>query len=392
MEALSEFKYGAAALAQYSLSHRSDMWHLLHWRGKHSQAPIAVASKPHYFCELDIPATIADLSKHCPEFWTSDELANSIRNGDIFKIDGEAWAQEMESWLMERSTRSTALYRALGDFIETAPWRQLCQRLLPVLPEKNRAEFAVQLLDSSTIIFNNDGSLDTAKVPFGLFPGSFLVFNKAQWVTYEDILVVSAMVCSAPQLLRMLREEESISKEWDRHISEICKLATPQIHWGLRKQLKSIAEVNSLHEMLAIHSFIAYTALRRAAAEGETALKALLTHSDFGQVELLRDVHIKEKKRERGQGSRNEKKRRKKKKRKRREEDWLSDSSSEEGKSGEEDERSKDTCRIKNSMWKIRNNDSRLLSTLELLDKVMEGTMHAYVGWLENKEGVSLEK
>lgn len=37
------------------------VWHLLSWRGRHSQAPVAVAQRPHYFCELDVPRTLRHL-------------------------------------------------------------------------------------------------------------------------------------------------------------------------------------------------------------------------------------------------------------------------------------------------------------------------------------------
>ena len=63
MEGMRRFKYGAAALAQYALAHRDEMWHLLAWQGRHSQAPVAVAQRPHYFCELDVPRTLRHLLK-----------------------------------------------------------------------------------------------------------------------------------------------------------------------------------------------------------------------------------------------------------------------------------------------------------------------------------------
>ena len=37
------------------------MWSLLEWQGRHPQAPVAVAQRPHYFCELDVPRTLRRL-------------------------------------------------------------------------------------------------------------------------------------------------------------------------------------------------------------------------------------------------------------------------------------------------------------------------------------------
>ena len=42
-------------------------WRLLAWAGKHPQAPVAVAARTHYFCELDVPATVANFLEDCPE-------------------------------------------------------------------------------------------------------------------------------------------------------------------------------------------------------------------------------------------------------------------------------------------------------------------------------------
>ena len=37
------------------------MWDLLAWQGRHPQAPVAVAQRSHYFCELDLPRTLRHL-------------------------------------------------------------------------------------------------------------------------------------------------------------------------------------------------------------------------------------------------------------------------------------------------------------------------------------------
>lgn len=46
---IQHFKYGAKALANYALAERAEAWRHLVWSGKHSQSPVAVAAKPHYF-------------------------------------------------------------------------------------------------------------------------------------------------------------------------------------------------------------------------------------------------------------------------------------------------------------------------------------------------------
>lgn len=374
MEGIEKFKHGSAALARFALAHRSKMWHLLRWKGKHAQAPVAVASKPHYFCELDIPATVEQLARHCSDFWASEELASTARSGAIFLIEPEAWAAELARWLEEeRSTRSMALYRALGDYIEGGGcWRQLCLRLLPVLPESNRLEVAVQVLDGS--------STSAESSPGASSPGTLLAFSGAQWNSYDELLVMSAMLCSGPQLLRMLREEESTVQQWGEHVSQIFKLATHQAHWGLRRQFARDKEMNALPELLAVHSFLAFTALRQAAATGQSALHTLLVNSGF-PAEVVSDDRA-DKKRKGEKMSRKEKKREKKKK-KRRKKDWLSESSDNEGGSSAEGEGiGPSSLGDARAIWRVDGRDmERPSSTLELLDEVMQRTMAAYVQW-----------
>lgn len=46
---IQHFKWGARALANYALAERQTAWQHLVWVGKHSQSPVAVAVKHHYF-------------------------------------------------------------------------------------------------------------------------------------------------------------------------------------------------------------------------------------------------------------------------------------------------------------------------------------------------------
>jgi len=92
MGGISEFRHGALALANWTLTHRDTAWQHLVWSGRHSQAPVAVASKTHYFCELDIVASVRALIRHAPEFWSSQELLKAVRGAgatDFLAIDME---------------------------------------------------------------------------------------------------------------------------------------------------------------------------------------------------------------------------------------------------------------------------------------------------------------
>ncbi len=63
------------------------MWDLLVWQGKHPQAPVAVAAKPYYFSELNIHQSMLNILKHHPEFFTSHQMADTVKSGDILALD-----------------------------------------------------------------------------------------------------------------------------------------------------------------------------------------------------------------------------------------------------------------------------------------------------------------
>ncbi len=87
MAGISAFQYGAKALANYALAERDHAWQHLVWTGKHAQAPVAVAAKPHYFCEPDVMRSVRRLLRDCPGFWRSEELARSCEGGAHLALD-----------------------------------------------------------------------------------------------------------------------------------------------------------------------------------------------------------------------------------------------------------------------------------------------------------------
>ncbi|KAG4940620.1 hypothetical protein JHK87_044491 [Glycine soja] len=46
-----------------------------------------VATKPHYFLDLDIQRTVENFLDNVPEFWSFEEFAESVKDDDIFFID-----------------------------------------------------------------------------------------------------------------------------------------------------------------------------------------------------------------------------------------------------------------------------------------------------------------
>jgi len=72
----------------------AQVWDRLVWRGKHAQAPVAVAAKPHYFGELDVVASVAALAAaDGGAFWRSVEVREAAAGGGLVELDPDFFAQ-----------------------------------------------------------------------------------------------------------------------------------------------------------------------------------------------------------------------------------------------------------------------------------------------------------
>ncbi len=63
------------------------MWDLLRWEGKHPQAPVSVAAKPHYFCELAVGRSVRALLAAHPAFWRSEQWRACCADGAVLELD-----------------------------------------------------------------------------------------------------------------------------------------------------------------------------------------------------------------------------------------------------------------------------------------------------------------
>eukprot|EP00899_Mesostigma_viride_P026588 jgi/Mesvir1/7113/Mv09217-RA.1 len=72
---------GSRALAHFAFAHRDVVWQHLVWRGAHPRSPIMLASNPELFSELDAVASLRQVSRAMPSFWSSPELRAAVVGG-----------------------------------------------------------------------------------------------------------------------------------------------------------------------------------------------------------------------------------------------------------------------------------------------------------------------
>ncbi|KAK3184643.1 hypothetical protein Dsin_031929 [Dipteronia sinensis] len=80
-----------------------------------------VATKPHYFLDLDVQRTVENFIDNVPEFWSSSDFADSVK--DDFFVD-----------LMYKED-SRDVWEVIDEFVMEESFSSLCHRLLIILEE-----------------------------------------------------------------------------------------------------------------------------------------------------------------------------------------------------------------------------------------------------------------
>ncbi|KAL2641371.1 hypothetical protein R1flu_008958 [Riccia fluitans] len=208
----TDHRLGARALARYAFLHREDYWHELEWNGKHSQAPATVASKPHYFSELDVLKTVDNFLEHVPSFWYSEELRDSLDEGEFLGLDPDFFHRE----LLERLTidNSDELWLLFEDYLRSESFSTLCQRTLYLMSDRSLLAFLSDLGAALKKLRKNVSSgkeLETQEHPKSLkdIPWLEVTFSiGVEWNTLSDAAFCNACASHGREILRLLQDDE----------------------------------------------------------------------------------------------------------------------------------------------------------------------------------------
>ncbi|XP_027921285.1 uncharacterized protein LOC114179224 isoform X1 [Vigna unguiculata] len=202
---------GFRALSQFAFKNRDICWEELEWKGKHGQSPAVVATKPHYFLDLDILQTVENFLEHVPEFWSSDEFSESVKDGDIFFIDRSFFVQYFIDLMYKEEFKD--IWDVINEFLGQQPFSSLCGRLLIALEDQDLCYLVESLCKSlgprmELQHFNDISNLFV-----------ILVFKCGAYGSIDQLLLLNAVTAQGRQLLRLLRDEEA----WEPHekINEI---------------------------------------------------------------------------------------------------------------------------------------------------------------------------
>lgn len=235
-----EHRKGAKALSRYAFVNRDVCWEELEWKGKHGQSPAMVATKPHYFLDLDVQQTVENFLQYVPEFWSSTEFAESLKDGEILNID-KTFFIDMFLKLMYKEDMKE-LWDVIDEFLIEESFSSLCHHLLIILEEQELSYF----LDLIRKFLKPRFDVAEYGNPSFCFE---VILSKCSVTSIDQLLLLNAVTSQARQLLRLVREEGDMDeKEKVKNIvSQVCSssshadsLALIMEEWSDKKNLESI--------------------------------------------------------------------------------------------------------------------------------------------------------
>lgn len=251
----SGHKRGARAISQFAFVNRDICWEELEWKGKHGQSPAVVATKPHYFLELDVIRTVENFLEYVPDFWTSDELAESVKDGEILNLDAKYFVDQFLHLMYEENLEDVWL--VIENFLMETEFSFLSKHLLILLDE-----------DSLLAFLKSVGKLIRLTVNCKEYQYSScwlesLLTNCNDVISLNDLLLSNAVISRGRQLLRLLGEEE---QEQEKGLLEELLIDTIAFsdadHWAFVKECAKMKEQVAV-KWMGLQSWIVHYYLAR---------------------------------------------------------------------------------------------------------------------------------
>lgn len=207
----ADHKRGSRALSQFAFVNRDICWEELEWKGKHGQSPAVVASKPHYFLDLDVQRTVENFLEYVPEFWSSNELAESVKDGELLLMDTQFFVDCLIDFMYEKDLEE--VWDVIKDFLLEESFSSLCQRLLLNFEDSDMSVFLNSLFRSHTLKVENNSFGNPS------YWLELLLHMHSGSAPIDELLLLNAVIIQGRQLLRLVCLAEH--EEEKRKIVEI---------------------------------------------------------------------------------------------------------------------------------------------------------------------------
>lgn len=160
-----------------------------------------VATKPHYFLDLDVLQTMENFIENVPEFWSSNEFSETLMDGEILSIDTKFFVDFFVDLMYKE--HSGEVWEMVNEFLMDVSFSSLCQHLLITLEERDFCVFT-ELMQK----FLNPSSqyMDICNSSYWL---EVILSKCSDGTSIDHFLLLNAVVNQGRQILRLIHDEEA---------------------------------------------------------------------------------------------------------------------------------------------------------------------------------------
>ncbi|KAF3789954.1 hypothetical protein EJ110_NYTH05518 [Nymphaea thermarum] len=257
-----EHQKGARAISQYAFINRDVCWEELEWKGKHGQSPAMVATKPHYFLDLDVLRTVENFLENVPDFWVSNELAETLKDGEIFRIDMKFFTDQFTHLMYEENAAD--VWAFIDEFLNDEQFSNLCNLLLILLNENELSEFMIHIHKVCSNL-HSKVSWQTEKFQEPFSPSfwlEILLLTSPQKLAIDELLLSNAVINHGRQLLRLVQSDEHIEEKdkINEILSKVNRIRDEAQHWSLMKECTKINRLAAM-KLLGLESWVVHSHL-----------------------------------------------------------------------------------------------------------------------------------
>lgn len=244
-----EHSKGAKALSQFAFVNRDICWEELEWKGKHGQSPAMVATKPHYFLDLDVEQTVENFLENVPEFWSSHEFADTLKDGDILFVDMKFFINMFVKLMYKEDMED--VWEVIHEFLMEESFSSLCSHLLIILQERDLSAFLdllKKILDPENEPKDSGDTCHYLELILRGFNGSDSI---------DELLLLNALINRGRLIVQLLQEDEhrEVKTQIKDIVQMVCNLSTnPNGLVPLIKECSKKKSINSI-KLLALQSW-----------------------------------------------------------------------------------------------------------------------------------------
>lgn len=210
-------------MAQFAFANRDICWEELEWRGKHGQSPAVVATKPHYLLDLDVQRTVENFLDNVPDFWSSSEFAESLKDGQILFLDAKFFLDLFIRFMYDEDVSD--VWDAVEEFVTEESFSSLTQHLLITLEERDLCRFLELLGSCFDSRVESWGVGDSSSSWLGVVVSRY----GGDAESIDELLLLNSVINQGRQLVRLVREENVDEK------GEVLKETIADVCRGLEK-------------------------------------------------------------------------------------------------------------------------------------------------------------